>query len=99
MTTATLGLPALVVLGCRCWWGGLATLLTGNSGRGLPGRLGGSSSNMESVGAPGDKHTHTTVSKHDDTCNILTCTIFMKLHPATFKPNTWKTREIQNVRP
>ena len=33
-------------------------LLTGSSGRGLPGRLGGSSSNMDSVGAPEDRHSH-----------------------------------------
>jgi hypothetical protein len=75
----------------------LATLLTGNSGRGLPGRLGGSSSNMESVGAPGDKHAHTTVSSNDDACNLLICTIFMQLHADIFKPNIRKTGEIQGL--
>lgn len=69
-SVARFGLPALLVLGGKCWYRGLATLLTGNSGRGLPGRLGGSSSNMESVGAPGDKHAHTTVSSHYDACCV-----------------------------
>jgi len=32
---------------------------------------------MESVGAPGDKHAHTTVGSHDDTCNLLVSTIFI----------------------
>jgi hypothetical protein len=63
----------------------LATLLTGNSGRGLPGRLGGSSSNMESVGAPGDKHAHTTVSSHYGPCNLLVRTMSMLTHADILK--------------